>query len=108
MLRRVAVTVPIASLLTLYGFINYWQAIEAPDSRNRVLTVVLLLPIAALSTFFRAVSPNGHLSFLTYRIVLILGLIGQFFYYSAVLALLRWPLTKIMGQLRRHKNNVED
>lgn len=103
----VALTLPIAFVATFYGFLNYWQAIEAPDSKNRVLTIILLLPVAALSTFFRAVSPNSHLSVLTYRLVLILGTIGQFLYYYGILALICWLLKRIKVRRLRHRKNGE-
>jgi preprotein translocase subunit SecG len=99
-LRQVAIVLPIAFVLTFLGLTYSWQQVEAPDSMNSILSVVLLLPIAGLSIFFRKISSDGHLSALTYRIVLVVGALGQFLYYYAVIAVIRWSALRLKTTFR--------
>ena len=92
-LRDAVIALIVAAILTFYGLLNFWQGIEAPNTRSHVLAFVLLLPIAALSTLFRSISSDGHLSQFSYRLVLVIGSVGQFlYYYLFVLALDRVAL----------------
>lgn len=79
--RGAVIAFIVAAILTFYGLFNFWQGIEAPNTRNHVLAIALLLPIAGLSTLFRTISADGHLSQLSYRLVLVIGSVGQFLYY---------------------------
>lgn len=102
-MRRCAVALVIAAMLTFYGLLNFWQGVEAPDTRNHILAIVLLLPIAGLSTLFRAISTDGHLSQLSYRLVLVIGLAGQFLYYYLFVLLLERLVTAVI-RWRRQQN----
>lgn len=102
-MRRAAITLVLAAILTFYGLLNFWQGIEAPDARNHILAIALLLPIAGLSTLFRAISADGHLSQLSYRLVLVVGSAGQFLYYYLFALLLESLATPVI-QRRRQQN----
>lgn len=101
-MRRTAIALIVAAILTFYGLLNYWQGIEAPDARNHVLAITLLLPIAGLSTLFRAISADGHLSPQSYRLVLVIGSAGQFLYYYLFVLILE-RLATVMIESRRQQ-----
>jgi hypothetical protein len=91
----------VTAVLTLLGIAYSSIQVEAPTATRAVLSVVLLLPIAALSELFRSLSPDGHLTTFTYRLSLTLGLLGQVLYYYAVFLVLEWSATKLIGAFRR-------
>jgi EamA domain-containing membrane protein RarD len=101
-LDRAAIALVVTCVFTFYGLLNYWQGIEAPTAWNHAIAPLLLLPIAALSTICRAASHDGHLSNNAYRLVLVFGSIGQFFYYYGFLALVRYFARKITTLLTRN------
>lgn len=101
LVRRFALALLVGFVFTFYGLLCSWQSVEAPDRWNHTIAIVLLLPIAALSTFFRKLSSDGHLSALTYRLVLVLGTIAQFLYYYALIAVIRWVFLKIIRPFQR-------
>ena len=96
LVRRFALAFLVGLVFTSYGLLCSWQSVEAPNRWNHTIPIVLLLPIGALSTSFRKLSSDGHLSVLTYRLVLVLGAIAQFLYYYAIIAAIRWALVKII------------
>ena len=103
MVRRAAIALTLAVILTSYGFLNFWQGIEAPNARNHVLTIALLLPIAGMSTLFRAISTDGHLSPLSYRLVLVIGSAGQLLYYYLFVLILERLVTVVVKPQRQQE-----
>ena len=101
--RRAAIALTLAAILTFYGFLNYWQGIEAPNARNHVLAIALLLPIAGLSTLFRAISADGHLSPLSYRLVLVIGSAGQLLYFYLFVLILERLVTFVVKSQRQQE-----
>src|SRR5262249_2997116 len=97
---KAALFLAVTSLLTLLGMASSWIQVEAPTTTRAVLSIVLLLPIAALSALFRSVSADGHLTTFTYRLSLTLGLLGQCLYYYAAFLVLRWSAAKLIGAFR--------
>src|SRR5262245_41971870 len=96
----------VTTLLTLLGLAYSWIQVEAPTATHAVVSIVLLLPIAALSALFRSVSHDGHLTTFTYRLSLTLGVLGQFLYYYAVFLLLKWSAARLI-KLFRHSEESE-
>jgi hypothetical protein len=95
----------VALVLTSLGLMYAWQAIEAPNSWNRSVPVVLLLPIAALSILFRRVF-DDDLTSAAYRSLLILGPVAQYFYYFAVVSAIRWIASKIKSREREPESTA--
>src|SRR5262245_16671942 len=101
---KIVLFLAVTSLLTLLGMAYSLIQVEAPTTKYAVFSIVLLLPIAALSALFRSISHDGHLTTFTYRLSLTLGLIAQPLYYYAVFLLLKWSAAKLISAFRRPVN----
>jgi hypothetical protein len=99
-LRDFAIVLPITFLLTVLGLFFAWQQAEAPDLIRRTLVFVLIPPMAVLAALIKATSSDHNLSASAYRLVLVLGSVGQVLYYYAIFIFIRNHAVKILGRVR--------